>query len=144
MAHGGGMDAFHAADDKVLPVFIKQHAAIETETIRCGADFHGQVAAAGNAFALNIKGRFTRVCFKERCERFNIQHCLDTLYQKAVLALRGGYWPVPPLLNIIIEAGEADGPYSLPSQSSCREGGAQGGQAFCTHSFYRINRRCQC
>ena len=78
LACGCGKGAFHAADDIVLPVFIKQHAAIETETIRGGADFHGQIASAGNAFALNIEGCFTGVGFKDLCQVFNIQHCLDS------------------------------------------------------------------
>jgi len=51
-----GMDTIHAADHIILTLFIKQHAAIDTEPICGGADFHGQIAPAGNTFPLNIQG----------------------------------------------------------------------------------------
>ena len=74
MACGCSMDAILAADHIILLVFAKQHAALETKTIRGGADFHSQVALTCNAFALDIQRRFTRVRFKEFCQVFEVQH----------------------------------------------------------------------
>lgn len=68
------MDAIHAADDIVLLIFVKQHAAIDAETICGGADFHGQVAPAGNTVTLNIQGGFARVCIKEFYQAIDVQH----------------------------------------------------------------------
>jgi hypothetical protein len=68
------MDAIHAADHIVLPVFIKQHAAIDTETICGGANFHGQVTPADNTFALDIQGGFAGVFIKERYQAIDVQH----------------------------------------------------------------------
>lgn len=137
-----GMDAFDAADYITLPVFIKQHAAIETKPICGGADFHGEIAPAGNALALDVEGCFTRVGFKELCQTFNIQHCFDTVFQQVVPALRDGFVRAP-LYKIFVEAGEADGPYSLPSQPSCREGGAkeaeQSAQNYSILWSYKVN-----
>ena len=68
------MDAVDAADAIVLPIFINQHTAIEAITIRGGTNFHGQVTLAGNAFSLDVEGRFARVCFEKGCYTVNIQH----------------------------------------------------------------------
>ena len=65
MTRGLGMEAVHAADHIVLLVFTKQHAAVDAKTICSGADFHGQVTPAGDAFALYVQGAFTGVVLKE-------------------------------------------------------------------------------
>lgn len=74
MACSCSMDAILAADHIVLPFLVKQHAALKTKTIRRGAYFHRQVALTGNTFTLDIQRCFTRVCFKEFCQGFNVQH----------------------------------------------------------------------
>ena len=74
MVRGCGMGAIHTADHIVLPVFIKQHTAVNSETICGGADFNGQVAPAGNTPALNIQGGFAGVFFKELYQAVNVQH----------------------------------------------------------------------
>ena len=68
------MNAIHAGDHIVLPVSVKQNAAIDAETIGCGADFHGKVLPAGNALALDIQGCFAGVRFKEFCQVFDVEH----------------------------------------------------------------------
>ena len=74
MFYGCGMDAIHAADHIVLRLFIKQHAAVDTETILGGADFHVQVTLAGKALALDVQGGFAGMRFKKRCQIVNVQH----------------------------------------------------------------------
>ena len=74
MAHGCGMDAIQTADHIVLPAMVKQHTAVDAIAIRGGTDFHGQIPQAGMAFALDVQGRFARVCFKKFGQVFNVYH----------------------------------------------------------------------
>ena len=108
------MDAFDAADHIALPVFIKQHAAIETKTIRGGAYFHGEIALASNAFALDVQGCFTRMGLKELCQTFSIQHCLDTVFHQVVPALIGGWSPVLLYVKFSLKQGRLMGHTASP------------------------------
>jgi hypothetical protein len=69
-----GMNAAQAADHIILPVFIEQYAAIDAETTCGGIDLHGQVAPAGNTFALNNQGGFARVFIKQCFQTIGVQH----------------------------------------------------------------------
>ena len=68
------MEAINAADHIVLPVFINQHAALDTETVCGGANFHCQIATAGKTFALDIQAGLAGMLFKEFCQAFSVQH----------------------------------------------------------------------